>query len=102
MLQNASLVAKIGADAAENERNFAKNLQLPYGCMRMTADVRAAGRADSRGPVAAASAPPDREQHRQIPWWQPQCRRGYPEAAIKLLSRLRPILPGLAKKIERG
>ena len=31
MLQNAYLVAKIGADTAENERNFAKNWHLPYG-----------------------------------------------------------------------
>ena len=31
MLQNAYLLAKIGADTAENERHFAKNWQLPYG-----------------------------------------------------------------------
>ena len=31
MQQNAYLLAKIGADTAENERNFAKNCQLPYG-----------------------------------------------------------------------
>ena len=35
MLQNAYFLAKIGADTAENERNFAENLlkswQLPYG-----------------------------------------------------------------------
>ena len=35
MLQNAYFLAKIGADAAENERNFAEILpkiwQLPYG-----------------------------------------------------------------------
>ena len=31
MLQNAYLLAKIGSDTAENERNFAKNWQLPYG-----------------------------------------------------------------------
>ena len=33
MLQNAYLLAKIGADTAENERNFAEffqKLQLPY------------------------------------------------------------------------
>ena len=35
MLQNAYLIAKIGADTAENKRNLAKNLpkkswQLPY------------------------------------------------------------------------
>ena len=29
MLQNTYLLAKIGADTAENERNFAKNWQLP-------------------------------------------------------------------------
>ena len=28
---NACLLAKIGADTAENERKFAKNWQLPYG-----------------------------------------------------------------------
>ena len=28
MLQNAYLLAKIGADTAENERNFAENWQL--------------------------------------------------------------------------
>ena len=35
MLLNAYFLAKIGADTAENERNFAENLkknwQLPYG-----------------------------------------------------------------------
>ena len=34
MLQNAYLLAKIGADPAENEQKFAENLpisQLPYG-----------------------------------------------------------------------
>ena len=33
MLQKAYLLAKIGADTAENERNFAENWQLPYGPM---------------------------------------------------------------------
>ena len=33
MLKNAYLLAKIGADAAEHERNFAKNWQLPYGSL---------------------------------------------------------------------
>ena len=50
MLQNACLLAKIGADTAENERNFAykvaKNLQLPYPtihtlpCNRKDVDAR--------------------------------------------------------------
>ena len=30
MLKNAYLPAKIGADTTENERNFAKNWQVPY------------------------------------------------------------------------
>ena len=31
MKKNALLLAKIGADTAENERNFANNWQLPCG-----------------------------------------------------------------------
>ena len=41
------MLQTIGADAAENERNFAKNWQLPYGsqrfgealCCRITVDL---------------------------------------------------------------
>ena len=33
MLKNAYLLAKIGADTAENDRNFAKNWQLSYGAL---------------------------------------------------------------------
>ena len=36
MLQNAYLLAKIGADTGENERNFAKNWQLPYALKRLS------------------------------------------------------------------
>ena len=43
MLQNAYLLAKIGADTAENERNFAKNWPP-------------AGRRPARGPPADARA----------------------------------------------
>ena len=42
MLQNAYFLAKIGADTAENERNFAeicKNCQLPYGSQRTRPSV---------------------------------------------------------------
>ena len=35
MLQNAYSLAKIGADTAENERNFAKNGQLPTDGLRL-------------------------------------------------------------------
>ena len=35
MLQNAYLVAKIGADTAENERNFAQSWQLPHGSISL-------------------------------------------------------------------
>ena len=37
MLQNAYLLAKIGADTAENERNVAKNWQLPHGSTTLRA-----------------------------------------------------------------
>ena len=55
MLQNAYLLAKIGADTAENERNFVKiyqNWQLPYGSQRVAlrpAALRVAGRVALRG-----------------------------------------------------
>ena len=45
MLQNAYLLAKIGADTAENERNFAKNWQLPYGSTTLRAEPGAERRA---------------------------------------------------------
>ena len=45
MLQNAYLLAKIGADTAENERNFAKIWQLPYGS---TTPERESGSASAR------------------------------------------------------
>ena len=55
MLQNAYLLAKIGADTAENERTFAENLQLPYE----DRDPRAAqGRRPDGGDGAAARAGP--------------------------------------------
>ena len=45
MLQNAYLIAKIGADTAENERNFAENLpkigNYPTGPRRDGRDVGA-------------------------------------------------------------
>ena len=44
MLKNAYFLAKIGADTAENERNFAKNWQLPYGSSDGARPVRQAGR----------------------------------------------------------
>ena len=37
VLKDAYLLAKIGADTAENERNFAKNWQLPYGSTTLRA-----------------------------------------------------------------
>ena len=64
MLQNAYLLAKIGADTAENERkfaeifNFAKNWQLPYGpgpsrCARGgRGDRRSSRRPATRSPRA--------------------------------------------------
>ena len=55
MLKNAYLLAKIGADTAENERNFAenfaKNWQLPYGA---SASSRGSSTASRSGGYAAA------------------------------------------------
>ena len=48
MLQNAYLVSKIGADTAENERNFAKIWQLPYGSASSSRTLRAKVRDDRR------------------------------------------------------
>ena len=58
MLQNAYFLAKIGPDTAENDRDFAKNWQLPYGSsavgqsrsayFSVTTDVADVRRADAR------------------------------------------------------
>ena len=50
------LLAKIGADTAENERNFAENLQLPYGSASTAVDPSPGGgrRRPSRRPDPAA------------------------------------------------
>ena len=45
MLQNAYFLAKIGADTAENDRNLAKNWQLPYGS---TPALRGSGKSAQR------------------------------------------------------
>ena len=54
MLQKAYLLAKIGADTAENERNFAKNWQLPTGPLPVAVS-RAAVRGRRRVPGADQS-----------------------------------------------
>ena len=41
MLQNAYLVAKIGADTAENEQQFAEILPIPPGARRPRTKVHA-------------------------------------------------------------
>ena len=51
MLQNAYSLAKIGADTAEIERNFAENWQLPY----RSTTLRASGAARP-GPGSGAGA----------------------------------------------
>ena len=67
MLQNAYLIAKIGADTAENERNFAKNWQLPYGStgearrLEARGAARPGGRRDPEPQLALArQSPPAR------------------------------------------
>ena len=63
MLKNAYFLAKIGADTAENERNFAKNLQLPYGSprgsggLRSTRYARSGHRASDQPPGLVGQAP---------------------------------------------
>ena len=53
MLKNAYFLTKIGADTAENERNFAKNWQLPYGAALYSLldplEVELAGEAEVEG-----------------------------------------------------
>ena len=59
MLHNAYLLAKIGADTAENERHlpkFAKNWQLPYGRASLTFEPAPVGRAELGVPLAEAQA----------------------------------------------
>ena len=54
MLKNAYFLAKIGADTAENERNFAKTWQLPYG----SSAVGSASRLPLRSALARRAALP--------------------------------------------
>ena len=70
MLQNAYLVAKIGADTAENERNFAEILpqigNYPKGllteCRRDRREAGAAGLGERESPRLAGDAGVGREQ----------------------------------------
>ena len=71
MLKNAYFLAKIGADTAENERNFAKNWQLPYGSAAAAdpgAEVRPPGRPRCR---ALGAAPRHRCQKNSDPFRAP-------------------------------
>ena len=71
MLQNAHLVAKIGTDTTENERNFAKNWQLPYGSTdRDRAAAAAARRASAR---SRRTSPPRRTATRPRPAASQSC-----------------------------
>ena len=68
MLQNAYFLAKIGADTAENERNFAEILPTDALCRLLPGDVEAdrqvglpAGRAEAPeydGSAEAGTSPP--------------------------------------------
>ena len=49
MLSNAYLLAKFRFDTAENERNFAKNWQLPYGSTGEARRLEARGAAPPGG-----------------------------------------------------
>ena len=68
MLQNAYLVAKIGADTAENERNFAKHWQLPYGSTSVRSPTRLkAADAGVREAAPRAARGPRRRRRRPFP-----------------------------------
>ena len=53
MLKDAYLLAKIGADTAENERNFANNWQLLRAPRRAAGDPSGQAFGGSGGPVAS-------------------------------------------------
>ena len=55
MLQNAYLVAKIGADTAENDQQFAEILPIPPGARRPT--VKLADWADELGTASQVVGP---------------------------------------------
>ena len=58
MLQNAHFLAKIGAGTAENERNVAKNLQLPYGSSAVGREAEVVVEQLRRWPAAALAPAP--------------------------------------------
>ena len=65
MLRNAYLLAKIGDDTAENERNSAKKLQLPYGSTNLRGGARGARALFAAGDAGAARRRPRGEQGRR-------------------------------------
>ena len=62
MLSNAYLLAKIGADTAENEQHFAEN--LPIGRRGMLRGGLLRRRVPSRGPCAPCHLPTDVRERR--------------------------------------
>ena len=56
-LKSAYLLAKIGADTAENERKFAKNWQLPYGSAERRSEPLLARNGGAAAGVAACARP---------------------------------------------
>ena len=61
MLQNAYLLAKIGADTAENERNFAENLPKFAAARRMSLELRERRAGDEYGPSSQGQPGPRSE-----------------------------------------
>ena len=53
MLKNTYLIAKIGADTAANERNFAKNCQIPSGASAAAGP----GASEAAASLGASEAP---------------------------------------------
>ena len=65
MLQNAYFLAKIGADTAENERNFAEN--LPKICNYPTGPLPLSAAATSRRGAGVEARAPERAGRRGRP-----------------------------------
>ena len=83
MLQNADLPAKIGADTAENERNFAEKLPNIGNILLLRLLGQLARRAAPRPPRRRAP------QRRRRGGAEPQ--RPEPEAVLRLLAHSQPV-----------
>ena len=78
MLQNAHLLAKIGADTAENERNLAENLpKFAKNCQKLATTLRVASAAPAPRP-RGRNAPNRGEVKQRDRWAKEQGVSGVP------------------------